>query len=125
MMRDSMNPLNKISRSIKNTIFFLYFLLNFFNCGFSKSPEPQLLGAFNLSNGAPPASLTYSNSPYTFSQNIAISTITPTVTGTVENCVSSPPLPTGLVLSSNTCSITGTPSAFQVATDYTITASNS
>ena len=120
-----MNPLNKISRSIKNTIFFLYFLLNFFNCGFSKSPEPQLLGAFNLSNGAPPASLTYSNSPYTFSQNIAISTITPTVTGTVENCVSSPPLPTGLVLSSNTCSITGTPSAFQVATDYTITASNS
>lgn len=75
-------------------------------------------------NNAPPSALSYSGSPYTFTQSLAITTQTPTVTGTVTSCSASPTLPTGLSISSTTCAISGTPTALQGATAHTITAAN-
>ncbi|MCB1144741.1 MAG: putative Ig domain-containing protein [Leptospiraceae bacterium] len=75
-------------------------------------------------NGQPPASLTYANSPFIFSQNLAISNQTPTYSGTITSCTATTSLPTGLVLSNSDCTLSGTPTATQSATSYTITASN-
>jgi hypothetical protein len=44
--------------------------------------------------------------------------------GDPTTCISDPTLPTGLNLDPVTCEITGTPTAIQTATSYTITASN-
>src|SRR5207249_2248137 len=69
--------------------------------------------------------ISYTGSPYAYTVNTAIPTITPTVSGgAVTSCSSSPGLPGGLSLSS-TCVITGTPTVVTAATNYTITASNS
>ncbi len=76
-------------------------------------------------NIAPPSALTYTGSPYTFTLNLPITTQTPTVSGTVTNCMASPTLPTGLSLNTTTCVISGTPTVTQPTTDHTITASNS
>ncbi|MCP5499947.1 MAG: DUF1566 domain-containing protein [Leptospiraceae bacterium] len=75
-------------------------------------------------NLAPPSALTYSGGPYIFAKGITIATIVPTVNGTVISCMVSPSLPTGLALNTTTCAISGTPTATQSATSYTITASN-
>lgn len=79
----------------------------------------------SASNTNPPPTLSYTGSPFTFTQNQLITTVTPAVTGTITTCAASPTLPVGLVLSTTTCAISGTPSAIQTAADYTITASNS
>jgi len=71
-----------------------------------------------------PSNLVYANNPFTFAENVAIINEIPTITGTPSSCSSSPSLPMGLSLSSS-CVISGTPSALQAATNYTITASNS
>jgi len=71
-----------------------------------------------------PANLVYAGSPFSFSQNIAITNETPTITGTPSSCSSSPSLPAGLILSSS-CVLSGTPTTIQAATTYTISASNS
>lgn len=69
--------------------------------------------------------ITYSPATYTLTQNVAISTITPTNTGgAITGCTSAPALPTGLSLSATTCAITGTPTAISGSTAYTITATN-
>jgi hypothetical protein len=70
--------------------------------------------------------VSFSGSPFVFTQNTAISLITPTLTGSaLTNCSASPDLPSGLTLNITTCSISGTPTATQVATNHTITATNS
>ncbi|PJZ57200.1 putative Ig domain-containing protein [Leptospira barantonii] len=74
-------------------------------------------------NAAPPTALNYAGTPFVFTQNATIGTITPTYTGTVTACNSDITLPAGLALDS-VCQITGTPNTLQTATDYTITASN-
>ena len=74
-----------------------------------------------------PANLTYPNSPYVFGKSLAISTITPALTGgggTPTACTSAPSLPAGLSINSVTCAITGTPSATSSKTSYTVSASN-
>ncbi|MCB1144768.1 MAG: putative Ig domain-containing protein, partial [Leptospiraceae bacterium] len=73
----------------------------------------------------PPSSLTYPGSPFLFVQNSAIATQTPTVTGTISSCSSSPALPSGLSLNSANCVLSGTPTVLQGAANYTITATNS
>ena len=75
-------------------------------------------------NVAPPSSLTYTPTAFTFTQGLTITPITPTYSGTVTSCSASPPLPTGLSISNTTCAISGTPTALQSATNHTITASN-
>ncbi len=78
-------------------------------------------------NIAPPSSLSYSGSPYVFTQNVAITSRAPTVTGTVSSCSISPNIQTdtGLNFNSSNCTISGTPTIIKTATNYTITASNS
>lgn len=81
-------------------------------------------GSGSGTNAAMAPTFSYSGSPYTFTQNLLISTITPLVTGTITTCSSNPSLPSGLVLANETCAISGTPTAYQSATAYDITASN-
>jgi hypothetical protein len=76
-------------------------------------------------NYAAPTGLTYSLNPAVYIQNAAITTNTPSVTGTVTSwTVSSGSLPTGLSLG-GTGNITGTPTTLQAATNVTIRATNS
>ena len=75
-------------------------------------------------NLSAPSALSYTGSPYTFPQNVPISALTPTYSGTVTSCSASPTLPTGLSINNTTCVISGTPTGVQGATGYTITASN-
>ncbi|MCB1173145.1 MAG: DUF1566 domain-containing protein [Leptospiraceae bacterium] len=79
----------------------------------------------NTGGGTAPT-VTYSGSPYSFTQNSAITKITPSLTGTTPTgCTSSPTLPVGLSINATSCAISGTPTATQGATSYTITATNS
>lgn len=71
-----------------------------------------------------PTSLSYSGNPFTFLQNTAITTQTPTVTGIVSSCSVSPTLPAGLAINNTNCAITGTPTTLQSASNYTVTATN-
>ncbi len=76
-------------------------------------------------NPPPPSSLVYpSGGNLSFAVGTA-KTVTPTLTGTVTNCVSNPSLPSGLTLNSVTCAISGTAAAEQGPSPYTVTASNS
>jgi hypothetical protein len=74
-------------------------------------------------NSDPPSGFSYSGTPFTFTQNSAVSTISPNVIGSITSCNSAPALPTGITLGSS-CQISGTPTVGQVATNFTITASN-
>jgi hypothetical protein len=92
----------------------------------SKNNRDTVTNTISISiDSGTPLSLTYNNSPFVFSRDIALTPILPTYTGTITNCIASPTLPTGLILSSSTCSISGTPSIDQPFTTYSITASNS
>ncbi|MEM7181395.1 MAG: putative Ig domain-containing protein [Spirochaetota bacterium] len=101
-------------------------VLIFLSC-VPKSPNMEILGFFSLfeSTTSAPSALNYENSPYTFSQNTDIGTITPNYTGSITDCSCSPTLPDGLVLDTSTCTLSGTPTTLQDAGTYTITANNS
>ncbi|HRG77554.1 MAG TPA: putative Ig domain-containing protein [Leptospiraceae bacterium] len=69
--------------------------------------------------------INYLSSYNIFTRNISITPLAPTLTGSPTSCSSSPTLPTGLSISNTTCTISGMPTVSQVATVYTITATNS
>jgi hypothetical protein len=70
-------------------------------------------------------SISYSGSPFTYTQNTAITSLSPTLTGnTPTSCTSSPTLPTGISINNTTCQISGTPTSTQGATNHTVTATN-
>jgi hypothetical protein len=73
----------------------------------------------------PPSNLTYSQPTISATVGQAISTDTPTVTGTVSSYSVSPTLPAGLSLNTTTGAISGTPTAVAAQATYTITATNS
>ena len=77
-----------------------------------------------LTSSSTPLTISYSGSPYTFTQSIPINTITPTTSGSILSCSANPSLPAGLSLDNASCAISGTPTTIQAATIYTITASN-
>ncbi|MBR63713.1 MAG: hypothetical protein CMC60_06740, partial [Flavobacteriaceae bacterium] len=85
----------------------------------SPSQEPMMTG------GRSAPSISYNPNTFDLTQNVAMSTVTPTVAGTVTSWSISPSLPTGLSLSSSNGAISGTPTAISSTTNYTITASNS
>ncbi len=69
--------------------------------------------------------ITYAAAPYTFTKDSAIADKTPANTGgTIVSCSVSPGLPAGLSLS-QTCVISGTPTAVTASANYTISATNS
>jgi hypothetical protein len=71
-----------------------------------------------------PSNLSYS-SPQVYSVGTAITTLTPTVTGTVSSYAVSPALPAGLTLNTTSGAISGTPTALAAQAKYTVTATNS
>ncbi|MBP01851.1 MAG: hypothetical protein CMM25_03435 [Rhodospirillaceae bacterium] len=71
-----------------------------------------------------PTGLSYSGTPFTLAKNSAMNTLSPTVTGPVTSWTVSPSLPNGISINASTGYITGTPTAEQTATSYTITATN-
>jgi len=75
-------------------------------------------------NPPPPSGLSYPG-PQVFTAGVAITALSPTVTGTVTSYDSSPPLPAGLSLNSTTGQIAGTPTAVTAEASYTVTARNS
>ncbi|WP_187148904.1 Ig domain-containing protein [Candidatus Korobacter versatilis] len=81
----------------------------------STTPPPQ----------TPPSNLTYAQSSLTATVGVAITALTPSVTGTVTSYAVSPALPSGFALSASTGVISGTPTAATPQTTYTIAASNS
>jgi len=76
-------------------------------------------------NDLAPANLSYI-SPNIFIKDVAITALTPVVSGGLVLSYSvSPDLPIGLSLNTNTGEISGTPTAVAPATTYTVTATNS
>jgi hypothetical protein len=76
-------------------------------------------------NNAPPApsGLSYT-APQSFTTGVAVTALTPTVTGTVTTYSVTPALPAGLTLNSSTGQITGTPSNDAASAHYIVTATN-
>jgi len=72
----------------------------------------------------PITSVVYAGSPYKLIINQVSAIAAPTVNSTITSCTASPALPAGLAISNTTCQITGTPTALQLATNHTITATN-
>ncbi|AJR16391.1 hypothetical protein LIL_20189 [Leptospira interrogans serovar Linhai str. 56609] len=83
-------------------------------------PTNNLLQSASINDSV---SVNYSLSPYVLTKDLPIDSIQPSISGSIEQCSSNPTLPIGLVIS-GTCTITGTPTINQPATNYTITASN-
>jgi len=116
--------------------------INTSNCTISGTPtvyaasQTYTITASNVTGNSNTQTLTFSitgrptiaiaGSPFTFTQNVGISTITPTLGGgSLTSCTASPLLPTGLSINSTTCAITGTPTVYNLTpNDYTITAAN-
>lgn len=71
-----------------------------------------------------PSNLSYSSNTLNLTVGTAMTSISPTVTGTVTSYSVSPALPSGLSLNSSTGVISGTPTSVQSAISYVITASN-
>lgn len=84
-----------------------------------------LLAACGGGSSGPPApsGLSYSTPP-AYTINVAITALTPTVTGTVTGYTVSPSLPAGLNLNTTTGVISGTPTAITPSATYTVMASN-
>ncbi len=81
--------------------------------------------ATSSSKGTAPSNLTYPQTSISATVGVAISTDTPSVSGTVSSFGVSPVLPTGLSLNATTGVVSGTPTAQSAGASYTITASNS
>ena len=73
---------------------------------------------------AAPSNLVYPQTTISASVGQAITTDTPTVTGTVTSYSISPTLPAGLSLNASTGAISGMPTAAAAQTAYTVTATN-
>lgn len=83
------------------------------------------IGSYEYQNNSPPLSITYNRTWRAYLKNYLISSLTPTVNGTVTSYSVSPTLPSGLSISSSTGVISGTPSVTSAVKEYTITGSNS
>jgi hypothetical protein len=73
---------------------------------------------------APPANLAYAVNPAQYTERVAITPNTPTVTGVVARFAVTPALPAGLSLDTVTGTISGTPTAAAPAGTYVVAASN-
>ncbi len=122
-----------IKHLLKPTIFLLTLSLTL-QCEQKKENNKSLfaviLGALSSSNRMTVAltinvapTIRFSASPYRFPRGTAITTITPTITGSISGCTITPELRTGLSIAPATCTISGTPIVPQTATTHTVTVS--
>lgn len=75
-------------------------------------------------NQPPPGPLSYSGSPFSYTQCVPITPISPSGSGYVAYYSISPALPAGLALDPSTGTISGTPTATRATTSYGVTAHN-
>jgi hypothetical protein len=75
-------------------------------------------------NNIAPTNLSYT-SPNNYIKDSAITPLSPTITGADLNYSISPSLPVGILISTSTGIISGTPNATSTQTTYTVTATNS
>jgi len=87
------------------------------------STGPSTTATINIAVLAP--TISYAGSPYTYTTGVAISNLTPGVTGTPTSYSISTALPTGLSFNTTTGVISGTATVTSTATAYTITANYS
>ena len=94
--------------------------------GLANSPSNETyINALRASAGpTAPSNLSYTPSTISGTVGTAISSLTPTVTGTVDTYSVSPSLPAGLSINSTSGVISGTPSAVAASATYTVTAEN-
>ena len=87
---------------------------------------PMVLDSVYFSNQSvvSPSGLSYTPSSASGTVGTPISSLTPTVTGTVASYSVSPTLPAGLSISTSTGVISGTPTAVSALDTYTVTAAN-
>jgi hypothetical protein len=71
-----------------------------------------------------PSSLSYTPSSISGTVGVAISSVSPTVTGTVDTYSVSPALPSGLSINASSGVISGTPTTIAASATYTVTAAN-
>jgi hypothetical protein len=71
-----------------------------------------------------PSSLSYTPSSISGTVEVAISSLTPTVSGTVDTYSVDPALPDGLSIDASSGVISGTPTAIAASATYTVTAEN-
>jgi hypothetical protein len=90
------------------------------------SGTPQIAPTVFFSNVSlpPPSALSYTPSSASGTVGTPISSLTPTVTGTVTSYSVSPALPLGLSLDESSGVISGTPTAVSASASYTVTATN-
>lgn len=88
------------------------------------SPVVNTVAVVSPSNEKP-SNLTYTSSSIVATVGTAITSLSPTVTGTVTSYTISPSLPSGLSINSTTGVVSGTPTSLELVKSYTITASNS
>ena len=88
--------------------------------------SPMVLDPVYFSNLSvpPPSALSYTPSSASGTVGTAITSLNPTVTGTVTSYAISPTLPAGLSISTSTGVISGTPTAVSASASYTVTATN-
>ena len=87
---------------------------------------PMVLDSVYFSNQSvvPPSGLSYTPSSASGTVGTAITSLNPTVTGTVTSYSVSPALPLGLSLDESSGVISGTPTAVSASASYTVTATN-
>jgi len=87
---------------------------------------PMVLDSVYFSNQSvvPPSGLSYTPSSASGTVDTALTSLNPTVTGTVTSYSVSPTLPAGLSISTSTGVISGTPTAVSASAIYTVTAAN-
>ncbi|HMV80112.1 MAG TPA: putative Ig domain-containing protein, partial [Leptospiraceae bacterium] len=68
-----------------------------------------------------PIKLNYPDSPYSFFKNGPVTAVSPVLTGTAVSYSISPSLPAGMVFDTQTGQISGTPTVYSPAADYTVT----
>ena len=90
------------------------------------SGTPQTASAVFFSNLSvpPPSALSYTPSSASGTVGTAITSLNPSVTGTVTSYSVSPALPFGLSLDASSGVISGTPTAVSASASYTVTATN-
>ncbi len=105
--------------------------------GIPAAPSPSTLYAITASNGSGSGTTTLNlnillaKPTVTFSPNSLLDTAgkpathMPLITSLISGCVISPSLPTGFVISSTTCAISGTPTVAPSSKTYKVTATNS
>ena len=102
---------------------YFYSLSSSLQCGSNDSYSQYEDYKFIINATGTTPSISYAGTPFSFTAGTAISTLSPSTTGSPTSFSVSPSLPAGLSLNTSTGTITGTPTTSQVAASYTVTAS--